>query len=263
MRSKSNSVKQAFQGELETAREQLRSTNHSYQDKLASLGQSCGQNEQNAQVMQQQRDEYKKELEKAQKAMSSLEGTHKSHWETIEAYQKQLEEADNAALKAKEDAKAAKIALVRAQAAAKAACPVPAPCKSPLKSQFVKCAVKLEGLVASPEVTGSSAPTPKPCSSRVYKGPTSVTSGPLFHVQGVDKFPPSLGACAQPMEMKPVGTQTQPEYKLSPEHNVQPRGSAVAKYQGRVAPSEVPDPNGGLVTPMGRSDRHVTSGSEV
>ena len=47
-----NSVKQAFQGELETAREQLCSTNHSYQDKLASLGQSCGQNEQNVQVMQ-------------------------------------------------------------------------------------------------------------------------------------------------------------------------------------------------------------------
>ena len=47
-----NSVKQAFQGELETAHEQLCSTNHSYQDKLASLGQSCGQNEQNAQVMQ-------------------------------------------------------------------------------------------------------------------------------------------------------------------------------------------------------------------
>ena len=106
-------------------------------------------------------------------------------------------------------------------------------------------------------------PTPKPCSSRVYKGPTSVTSGPSFHVQGVDEFPPSLGACAQPMEMKPVGTQTQPEYKLPPKHNVQPRGSAVAKYQGRVVPSEVPDPNGGLVTPRGRSDRHVTSGSEV
>ena len=195
--------------------------------------------------------------------MSSLEGTNKSHWETIEAYQEQLEEADNVALKAKEDAKAAKIALARAQAAAKAACPVPTPCKSPLKFQFVKCKVKLEGLAASPEVTGSSAPIPKPCSSRVYKGPTSVTSGPSFYVQGVDEFPPSLGACAQPMEMKPVGTQTQPEYKLPPEHNVQPRGSAVAKYQGRVVPSEVPDPNGGLVTPRGRSDRHVTSRSEV
>ena len=83
--------------------------------------------------MQRKRDEYKRELEKAQKAMSSLEGTNKSHWEPIEAYQKQLEEADSAALKAKEDAKAAKIALARAQAAAKAACPVPAPCKSPLK----------------------------------------------------------------------------------------------------------------------------------
>ena len=47
-----NSVKQAFQGELVTAREQLHSTNHSYQDKLASLGQSCVQNEQNVQVMQ-------------------------------------------------------------------------------------------------------------------------------------------------------------------------------------------------------------------
>ena len=73
-----NSVKQALQGELETVREQLRSTNHSYQDKLASLGQSCGQNEQNAQVIQRQRDEYKRELEKTQKAMSSLEGTNKS-----------------------------------------------------------------------------------------------------------------------------------------------------------------------------------------
>ena len=258
-----NSVKQTFQGELETAREQLRSTNHSHQDKLASLGQSCTQNEQNAQVMQRQRDEYKKELERAQKAMSCLEGTNKSHWETIEAYQKQLEEADNAALKAKEDAKAAKIALTRAQAAAKAARPVPTPRKSLLKFQFVKHEVKPEGLAASPEVTGSSAPTPKPCSSKGYKGLTSVTSGPSFHVQGVDEFPPSLGACAQPMEMKPVGTQTQPEYKLPPKHNVQPRGSAVAKYQGRVVPSEVPDPNGGLVTPRGRSDRHVTSRSKV
>ena len=159
------------------AREQLCSTNHSYQDKLASLGQSCGQNEQNA--------------------------------------------------------------------------------------QFVKCEVKPEGLAASPEVTGSSAPTPKPCSFRGYKGPTSVTSGPSFHVQGVDEFLPSLGSCAQPVEMKPVGTKTQPEYKLPPEHNVQPRGSAVAKYHGRVVPSEVPDPNGGLVTPRGRSDRHVTSRSKV
>ena len=203
-----NSVKRAFQGELETAREQLHSTNHSYQDKLASLGQSCAQNEQNAQVMQRQRDEYKKELEKAQKAMSSLEGMNKSHWETIEAYQKELEEADNATLKAKEDAKAAKIALARAQAAAKAAHPVPAPHKIPLKFQFVKCEVKPEGLATSLEVTGSSGPTPKPRSSRGHKGPTSVTSGPSFHVQGVDRFPPSLGACAQPMEMKPVGTQT-------------------------------------------------------
>ena len=73
-----------------------------------------------------------------QKAMSSLEGTNKSHWETIEAYWKELEEADNATLKAKEDAKAAKIALARDQAAAKAACPVPTPHKSPLKFQFVK-----------------------------------------------------------------------------------------------------------------------------
>ena len=62
--------------------------------------------------------------------------------------------------------------------------------------------------------------------------------------------------------MKPVGIQTQPEYKLPPEHNVQPR-SAVAKFHGRVVPSEVPHPNGGLVTPRGRSDRHVTSRSEV
>ena len=258
-----NSVKQAFQGELETAHEQLHSTSHSYQDKLASLGQSCAQNEQIAHVMQEQRDEYKNALEKAQKAMSSLAGTNKSHWETIEAYWKELEEADNATLKAKEDAKAAKIALARAQAAAKAACPVPTPHKSPLKFQFVKHEVKPEGLAASPEVTGSSAPTPKPCSSRGYKGPTSIISGPLFHVQGVDEFPPSLGACVQPMEMKPVGTQTQPEYKLPPEHNVQPRESAVAKYQGNVVPSEVPDPNGGLVTPRDRSDKHVTSGSEV
>ena len=82
--------------------------------------------------------------------MSSLEGTNKSYWETIEAYREQLEEA--------------KTALARAQAAAKAACPVPAPHKSPLKFQFVKCKVKLEDLVASSEVTGSSAPTPKPCS---------------------------------------------------------------------------------------------------
>ena len=195
--------------------------------------------------------------------MSSLEGTNKSHWETIEAYQKELEEADKATLKAKEGAKAVKIALARAQGAAKAAHPVPTPHKSPLKFQLVKHEVKPEGLAASPEVTGCSAPTPKPCSSRGYKGPTSVTSGPSFHVQGVDKFPPSLGACAQPMEMKPVGIQTQPEYKLPPEHNVQPRGSAVAKYQGKVVPSEVLDPNGGLVTPRGRSDRHVTSGSKV
>ena len=258
-----NSVKQAFQGELETAREQLRSTNYSYQDKLASLGQPCGQNEQNAQVMQQKRDEYKRELEKARKAMSSLEGTNKSHWETIEACQKQLEEADNAALKAKEDARAVKIALIRAQAAAKVVRPVPAPHKSPLKFQFVKCEVKPEGLAASPEVTGSSAPTPKPCSSRGYKGPTSVTSGPSFHVQGVGELPPSLGACAQPLAMKPIGTQTQPEYKLPTNHNVQLRGSAVAKYHGRVVPSEVPDHNGGLVTPRDRSDRHVTSGSKV
>ena len=195
--------------------------------------------------------------------MSSLEGTNKSHWETLEAYQKELEEADNATLKAKEDAKAAKIALARAQAAAKAVHPVPTPCKSPLKFQFVKCEVKSEGLAASPEMTGSSAPTLKPHSSRGYKGPASVTSGPLFHVQGVDELPPSLGACAQHMEMKPVGTQTQLEYKLPPKHNVQPRGSAAAKYQGLVVPSEVPDPNGGLVTPRGRSDRHVASGSEV
>ena len=166
--------------------------------------------------MQRQRDEYKRELEKAQKTMSSLEDTNKSHWETIETYQKQLEEADNAALKAKEDAKAAKIALVRAQTAAKAVCPVPAPHKSPLKFQFVKCEVKPEGLAASPEVTGSSAPTPKPCSSRGYKGPTSVTSGPSFHVQGVGELPPSLGACAQLLPMKPIGTQTQPECKLPP-----------------------------------------------
>ena len=186
--------------------------------------------------MQQQKDEYKKELEKAQKAMSSLEGTNKSHWETTEAYQKELEEADNATLKAKEDAKAAKIALARAQAAAKAACPLPTPRKCPLQFQFVKCEVKPEGLATSPEVTGSSAHTPKPCSSRGYKGLTSITSGPSFHVQGVDEFLPSLGACAQPMEMKPVGSQTQPEYKLPPKHNVQPRGSAVAKYQGRVVP---------------------------
>ena len=124
--------------------------------------------------------------------MSSLEGTNKSHWKTIKSYQKQLEEADNAALKAKEDAKAAKIALARAQAAAKAARPVPTPHKSPLKFQFVKCEVKPEGLADSPEATGSSAPTPKPRSSRGYKGPTSVTSGPSFHVQGVDEFPPSL-----------------------------------------------------------------------
>ena len=77
------------------------------------------------------------------------------------------------------------------------------------------------------------------------------------------EFLPSLGVCAQPMEMKPIGTQTQPEYKLPPEHNVQLRGSAVAKYQGRVVPNEVPGTNGGLATPGGSSDRHVTSGSEV
>ena len=153
--------------------------------------------------------------------------------------------------------------MARAQAAAKAAHPVPTPHKSPLKFQFVKREVKPEGLAASPEVTGSSAPIPKPHSSRGDKGPTSITSGPSFHVQGVDEFPPSLGACAQPMEMKPIGTQTQPECKLPHEHNVQPRGSALAKYQGRVVPSEVPDPNGSLVTPRGRSNRHVTSGSEV
>ena len=63
--------------------------------------------------------------------------------------------------------------------------------------------------------------------------------------------------------MKPVGTQTQPEYKLPPKHSVQLRGSAAAKYQVRVVPNEVPDPNGGLATPGGRSDRHITSGSEV
>ena len=145
--------------------------------------------------------------------------------------------------------------MARAQAVAKAACPVPAPCKSSLRFQFVKHEVKPEGLAASPEVTGSSAPTPKPHSSRGYKGPTSLTSGPSLHVQGVDKLLPSLGACAQPLAMKPVGTQTQPEYKLPAEHNVQLRGSAVAKYQGRVVPNEVPEPNGDLVTPRGRSDR--------
>ena len=150
--------------------------------------------------------------------------------------------------------------MARAQAAAKAACPVTAPHKSPLKFQFVKHEVKPEGLAASPEVTGSSAPTPKPCSSRGYKGPTSVTSGPSFHVQGVDKFLPSLCACAQPMEMKPVATQAHPEYKLPLDIM---RGSTVAKYQGRVVPKEVPEPDGGLVTPRGRSDRHVISGSEV
>ena len=195
--------------------------------------------------------------------MSSLEGTNKTHWETIEAYCKQLEEADNATLKAKEDAKAAKIALARAQAAAKAACPMPTPHKSPLKFQFVKCEVKLEGLAASLEVTGSSAPTLKPHSSRGCKGPTSITSGPSLHVQGIDKLLPSLGACAQPLAMKPIGTQTQPQYKLPAKHNVQLRGSTVAKYQGRVVPNEVPGPNGGLATPGGRLDKHIRSGSEV
>ena len=94
--------------------------------------------------------------------------------------------------------------------------------------------MKPEGLAASPEVIGSFAPTPKPCSSRGYKGPTSVTS-PSLHVQGVDKLLPTLGACAQPLAMKPVHTQTQPEYKLPPEHNVQPRVLLLNIREGKSA----------------------------
>ena len=254
-----NSVKQAFQGELETARDQLCSTNHSYKinwlalvspvPKMNKMPKSC-----NDKGMSTKKD-WKGPRKQCPPWRAQISHTGKPSRLIRNSWRRQTMLPS----KLRKMPKLLRLLWL----GQKAAHPVPAPCKSPLKFQFVKCEVKPEGLVASTEVTGSSAPTPKPHSSRGYKGPTSVTSCPSFHVQGVDEFRPSLGACAHPMEMKPVGTQTQPEYKLPPEHDVQPRGSSVAKYQGRVVPSEVPDPNGGLVTPRGRSNRHVTSGSEV
>ena len=79
-------ITQALQGELESARNQFHSATHSYQDKIATLHQTCAEAQQKAKVLQKQRDEYKKESDKAKIEIAALESTNKSHQETIDAY---------------------------------------------------------------------------------------------------------------------------------------------------------------------------------
>ena len=154
--------------------------------------------------MQKQQDDYKKECDKAKIEIAALESTNKSHQETIDAYQEQLEEADKAADMAVKEAAdkilQEKIMALATQAvalAAKATLPPPPLPKSPTKIRF-----KAElGAEDHPFSAGD---------------PTSVIHGKPLHVQGGgDK--PLLGAHVDPPATQPMGTQTQKEPNPPPQ----------------------------------------------
>ena len=202
-------ITQALQGELESTCNQFRSATHSYQDKIATLDQTCAEAQQKSKVLQKQWDDYKKECDKVKIEIAALESTNKSHQETIDAYREQLEEADKAADMAVEKAAnkilQEKIMALATQAVAlvaKATLLPPPLLKSPTK---IWSKAELGAEDASAEDHPFSA-----------GDPTSVIHGKPLHVQGGgDK--PLLGAHVDPPATRSMGTQTQKEPNPPPQ----------------------------------------------